>query len=202
MYALAVRGGASLHFKRFSSWVICQCLFLCVGVIKPIRVYSVSHWASLGKSMPCLHNLYHVRLQLVLELTKNLKRSLEVLWITHGLSCYSSIIDLGLPALGQCWALVIVWGKMVEFWDTIGVYIKRTCHIFSMLCVNQSFQRLKSYYLLCFQYSVSTPAFAFASFVFRRTLRTMAPKLGWLLVKWTSVNVISTKNAWVHITFS
>jgi hypothetical protein len=30
----------------------------------------------------------------------------------------------------------------------------------------------------------------------------MAPKLGWLLVKWTSVNVISTKNAWVHITFS
>jgi hypothetical protein len=87
VYTLALRGGASLHFRRFSSWVICQCLFLCVGVIKPIRLYSVSHWASLVKSMPCLHNLYHVRLQLVLELTKILKCSLEVLWITDELSC-------------------------------------------------------------------------------------------------------------------
>lgn len=112
------------------------------------------------------------------------------------------LLTWGCLHLANVGPLLLYEVRWLNFETQSVLHQKDISYFLHVLCQSKLFQRLKLYYyLLCFQYSVSTPAFAFASFVFRCTLQTMAPMLGRLLVKWTSVNVISTKNAWVHITF-
>jgi hypothetical protein len=93
------------------------------------------------------------------------------------------LLTWGCLHLANVGLLLLYEVRWLNFETRLVLHQKDISYFLLVMCQSKLFQRLKSYYLLCLQYSVSTPAFAFASFVFRCTLRTMARILGRLLVK-------------------
>jgi hypothetical protein len=79
------------------------------------------------------------------------------------------LLTWGCLHLANVGLLLLYEVRWLNFETRSVLHQKDISYFLHVMCQSKLFQRLKSYYLLYFQNSVSMPAFAFATFVFRCT---------------------------------